>query len=184
MKVNPIKEKKHIELIKKLLKNNTRDYTLFVCGINNGLRGGDLLNLKVSQVKNKKIGDCIEIKEEKTGKTNYFYLNKSCYQSIQELIRENDYRDNDYLFQSRKGKNKLTTYSLSRLVKKWTQEIGLDGNYGSHTLRKTFGYIQRIHYGVSWELLSKRYNHSSPSITRVYLGIGEEEVSKIMMNEI
>ena len=184
MKVEAIKEKKQIELIKKLLKDNTRNYTLFTCGINNGLRAGDLLNIKIFQVKNKKIGDCIEIKEEKTGKINYFYLNKSCFHSIQKLIRENDYKNDDYLFLSRKGKNKLTTYSLSRLVKKWCNEIGLNGNYGSHTLRKTFGYIQRMNYGVSWELLSKRYNHSSPSITRVYLGIGDEEVEKIMMNEI
>jgi len=68
MKVDPIREQKKIEDIKTLLKHNTRDYCLFVCGINNGLRGGDLLLIKVNQVKNKKIGDYVEIREQKTGK--------------------------------------------------------------------------------------------------------------------
>ena len=53
----------------------------------------------------------------------------------------------------------MTTGSVTALVKKWCRLINLDGNYGSHTLRKTFGYIQRTKYGVSFEVLCKRYNH-------------------------
>ena len=32
---------------------------------------------------------------------------------------------------------------LNGLVKSWCAEINLIGNYGSHTLRKTFGYMHR-----------------------------------------
>lgn len=183
-KVEPIREKKKIEDIKKLLSGSPRDYALFVCGINNGLRAGDLLDLKVDQVKNKKPGDYVEIKEAKSGKINYFYLNKSCSKAIQNLIKAYDLENKDYLFPSRKGKGKMDTYTLNRLIKKWCDSVGLKGNFGSHSLRKTFGYIQRIHYGVSWELLAKRYNHTSPSITRTYLGISDEEIREVMMNEI
>lgn len=56
--------------------------------------------------------------------------------------------------------------------------------YGAHTLRKTFGYIQRTVYGVGFELLCERYNHSSPAITMRYLGIESKEVKGILMNEI
>lgn len=183
-RVEPIRDQRKIQDIKTLLRHQTRDYALFTCGVNNGLRGGDLLSLKVGQVKNKKIGDTIEIKEQKTGKINYFYLNKSCYKSIQTLIKEYELSNDDYLFPSRKEKGKLDTFTLNRLVKKWCNQVGLEGNFGSHTLRKTWGYIQRTKYGVSWEIIAKRYNHSNPSQTRVYLGISDKEVSDVMCNEI
>ena len=68
--------------------------------------------------------------------------------------------DEDYLFKSRKGKNKpITVSNANMLVKKWTRTINLNGNYGTHSLRKTFGYILRRKYGVGWEILAKRYNH-------------------------
>jgi len=47
-KVDPIRDKSLIEEIKtELLKDNYRNYLLFVLGINTGLRIGDILKLKV-----------------------------------------------------------------------------------------------------------------------------------------
>jgi integrase len=94
-------------------------------------------------------------------------------------------QDDHYLFKSRKGKNyPLTTYAVTMMVQRWCDEINLSGNYGAHTLRKTWCYHQRKTFGVSWELLAKRLNHSSPSITRRYLGVQEEEVEEILMHTI
>ena len=70
------------------------------------------------------------------------------------------------------------------MVQRWCDEINLAGNYGAHTLRKTWCYHQRKSFGVSWEVLAKRLNHSSPSITRRYLGVQEEEVEEILLNTI
>ena len=68
--VSPIRDLKHIELLKMYLKNkNLRDYVLFVLGINSNLRISDLLNLMVYDVwTGKKTKEYIEIKEQKTGK--------------------------------------------------------------------------------------------------------------------
>ncbi|MFN2344045.1 MAG: site-specific integrase, partial [Desulfonatronovibrio sp.] len=74
--------------------------------------------------------------------------------------------------------------AANRLVKAWCRAINLRGNYGTHSLRKTFGYIQRIKYGVGFEVLCKRFNHSSPAVTMRYLGIEDKEVNGILMNEI
>jgi len=93
-------------------------------------------------------------------------------------IRPND---DAYLFASRKGESHLQSQAVSKLVKKWTRAINLKGNYGAHTLRKTWGYIQRTVHGVGFEIICKRYNHSSPSI---YLGIQDKEVHGVLMNEI
>ena len=49
--VQPIRDLKQIETIKKLLKlRSMRDYCLFVLGINSGLRISDLLKLKISDI--------------------------------------------------------------------------------------------------------------------------------------
>ena len=58
------------------------------------------------------------------------------------------------------------------------------GGYGAHTLRKTWGYIQRTVQGVGFEIISKRFNHSSPSVTMRYLGIEDKEAHDTLMNEI
>ena len=73
---------------------------------------------------------------------------------------------------------------VNRLVKSWCKAINLPGNYGAHTLRKTFGYIQRTKFGVGFEVLCRRFNHSSPAITMRYLGITDSEVYSILQNEI
>ncbi|MBU1341890.1 MAG: site-specific integrase, partial [Proteobacteria bacterium] len=77
--VEPIRDPKDIETIKRLLKNRPRDLLLFVMGINNGLRAGDLLKLKVSQVRQLKPGQSIAIREGKTGKTNILMMSRSSY---------------------------------------------------------------------------------------------------------
>lgn len=92
--------------------------------------------------------------------------------------------DENYLFKSRKGGGHLQSQAVSKLVKKWTKAINLKGRYGASTLRKTFGYIQRTEFGVGFEILCKRYNHSSPAITMRYIGIQDKEVHNILMNEI
>lgn len=38
--------------------------------------------------------------------------------------------------------------------------------------------------GVSFEILRKRFNHSSPVVTMRYLGIEDKEVNGILLNEI
>lgn len=182
--VQPIRDTRDIENIKKLLSTNTRDLLLFAMGINNGLRCGDLLKLKVSDIKDLKPGDTLTIREQKTGKDNILMINKTTHKILKQFLGEMKSGDDQYLFKSRKGNTPITVGSVNAMVKDWCRSINLKGNYGTHSLRKTFGYIQRKKFGVGWEILCKRFNHSSPAVTMRYLGIEDREVSGILMNEI
>ena len=182
--VDPIRRPKDIKAISKLIQGNSRDHLLFLMGINNGLRACDLIKLKVKQVKNLKVGETLTIKESKTGKDNILLVNKTVSKALKYYLEKVQPDNEDFLFSSRKGNSHIGTQRVSKLVKKWTKMVNLKGNYGAHTLRKTFGYIQRTVYGVGFEILCKRYNHSSPSITMRYLGIEDKEVHGILMNEI
>ncbi|EFI32752.1 integrase family protein [Desulfonatronospira thiodismutans ASO3-1] len=182
--VEPIRSQEDIKSIKKLLSGNPRDYLLFTMGINNGLRIGDLLQLKVRDVQGVKPGDTIRVKEQKTGKPNVLVINKATHKALQTYLSQTLAEPEDFLFKSQKGNTPLTVSYANRLIKLWCKTINLRGNYGTHTLRKTFGYIQRVHYGVGYELLCKRFNHSSPAVTMRYLGIEDKEVNNILMHEI
>ena len=181
--VEPIRKIKDIKRIKRNLKDKPRDLLLFTLGINNGLRIGDLLKLKVKDVKDLQPGEGFTIKEQKTNKSNIVMINKEVRRALAVYLDEVKPNDEDYLFKSRIGQNQpLNRSYVNSLVKKWTAE--LKGNYGTHSLRKTFGYIQRKMFGTSFEVICKRFNHSNPSITMRYLGIEDKEVSGILLNEI
>ena len=182
--VDPIRDKQAIEKIKKNLANQRRNLLLFILGINNGLRISDLLNLKVKHVKGLKAGEYISIKEVKTRKDNILMVNKATHKALKAYFDTTDLKDDDPLFISSKTKKALTKSAANHLVKRWCEEVGLIGNYGTHSLRKTFGFIQRTCFGVGFELLCKRFGHYSPAITMRYLGIADKEVNGILLNEI
>lgn len=180
--VEPIREEKDIKAIRKLLSDTPRNHLLFIMGINNGLRAGDLLKLQVKDVRGMKPGDSINIKEGKTGKQNILVINKTVHKVLDQYLMESTLSDEDYLFKSRKGNHPLTIQAVNAFVKKWTSAINLKGNYGAHSLRKTWGYVQRINYGVGFEVICKRFNHQSPAVTMRYLGISDKEVHNILTN--
>jgi len=183
--VEPIRRVENIQSIKKMLSDEPRNLLLFVLGVNNGLRAGDLLRTRVRDLRGLKPGDSIQIMEGKTGKTNVLVLNKESHRVLRRYLDEVNPQDGDYLFKSRKGGNRpISVGMVNRLVKGWCRGINLRGNYGSHTLRKTWGYHQRVRFGVDFALICRRFNHSNPSVTMRYLGISPSEVEKILMNEI
>ncbi len=182
IRVEPIKNLKDVKLIKKLLEDKPLYYALFVVGINTNLRASDLLALTVDQVRNLKPMDSILLREKKTGKVRHVHINKSAVEAFRRLLASRTYQPGDYLFQGQRGR--LTVSSLNRLVKGWCREINLKGNYGSHTLRKTWGFHQRVTYGVGLPELMVAFNHSSPSDTLRYLCVQPGEVKLIFENEI
>jgi integrase len=184
IKVEPIRNLEDLKKIKEILAGRPRDLCLFVLGINNGLRISDLLSLRVKDVARLKPGDCLEIKESKTGKANVLMVNKSSHKALKNYLDSSGAAGEDFLFRSNKTKKALTKHAVNHMIKKWCRLIGLQGNYGAHSLRKTFGYQQRTQFGVGFDILSKRFRHSCPSITMRYLGIEDKEVNQILLNEI
>jgi integrase len=182
IKVDPIKKLKDIETIKKLLADDPRNLALFTVGINTNLRASDLLRIKVGQVRDLKPGDEITLKEKKTGKSRRITLNKACVQAIQRLLASRPCADEEHLFTGQRGP--LTVPSVHRLVKGWCKSINLRGNFGSHSLRKTWGYHQRVTFGVDIPRLMVCFNHSTQRQTLEYLCIQPEEIRGVYENEL
>ncbi|RXM73691.1 site-specific integrase [Clostridium tetani] len=188
--VEPLRDIKSIKNMRAILKSqSTRNELLFILGINAGLRISDILRLKFEDIlnfKNMKVLNYVTIKEKKTGKTKKFYLSTIVKKLIEKYIGElEDITKEEYVFKSNKGKNKpITRQHAWYILNTAAEMIGLvkrddcgkiiQGEIGTHTMRKTFGY-HAYQNGTSLELLMDIFNHSSKSETLRYIGITEEE---------
>jgi site-specific recombinase XerD len=65
-----------------------------------------------------------------------------------------------------------------KIITTLCHDVGLQGNYGTHTLRKTWGYHAR-QQGVDLALIMHKLNHSSLAYTKRYLGITNEELEEV-----
>lgn len=176
--VEPIRDKKKIESMKKILKaGNLRDHCLFILGINSGLRISDLLSLKVEDVVGK---DRIFLREKKTGKAKDFPLSDTCKKTIAEYLKETGLTSGN-LFPSRKGHAPITRVQAYRILNEAAKSVGIKDAIGTHTLRKTFGYWA-YQQGVDVTRIQKLLNHSAPSVTLAYIGITKEELDSVYIN--
>ncbi len=182
-KVEPVRKIRDIKAIKNLIKDNLRNSTLFILGINTNLTPSELVHITIDQVRNIQPGGEITITDDKTGRSRKITLNRISVQAIKSHLEYSEYDGSDYLFRSQRGN--LIVPSIHRLVSKWCDAINLKGNFGSHTLRKTWGYHQHFSYGVELSKLCQYFNHSSPKQTRDYLCITDEEENRnIFLNEL
>ena len=177
-KVEPIRNKKDIQKVEKILsKQSNRDLLLFVMGTNCGLRISDILRLNVGDVRNK---THIQLTEKKTGKFKKFPINSKLKPLLDEFIQD---RNNDeLLFLSHWG-NRLDRVTAYYTIKNACKQAGIQDKIGTHSMRKSFGYH---HYQQFKDvvILQKIFNHSSPQITLRYIGIDQDEIDYTYNNFI
>ncbi|WP_374113290.1 tyrosine-type recombinase/integrase [Bacillus toyonensis] len=127
--VQPIRDPEQIQQLKEFFKEKSlRNYILFIMGINTGLRISDILKLKVGDVK----GSHISMREKKTGKQKRIQITAALKRELKRLIEERE--DNEYLLQSRQGKNRPIGRSMAyKILSGAAGEFGLD-EIGTHTL--------------------------------------------------
>jgi len=167
--VQPIRDLQQLEDMKWALKRfcGERDYILFLLGINTGLRVGDMVKLKVKDVKKKKE---FPIYEGKTQKPRKIYIT-GIYDALNEYIST---LKSPWLFPSRKGDKPISTIQVWRQLNKAAEMAEVE-HIGTHTMRKTFGYWHYKQY-KDVAKLQMILNHSHPSITLKYIGITDEEI--------
>lgn len=144
-----------------------------------GLRISDLLGLRYSQFEN---GDLLTIVETKTKKMRKIKIN-SDLKTIVQRVRDkmSVVNSEQFIFLNKYG-NKVIDKSyvnlkLKELFKRY--DIHNEGNISSHMFRKTLGNrVLRLNNYSNESIikLMELFNHSSPSITRRYLGLREQEI--------
>ena len=200
-------------------KGEYRNWCIFQIGITSGLRASDLLRLKVSDVANPVCGGGYQVKHGvkfrlECKKTKRFHkhvtvqITPAAEKTLQIYLDlmgkpgckyENYFKNNGYLFPSRKRSNSNSKRSkvaykqpsdpidvdtLQKLLKKELQgDLKLPYNIGTHTLRKTFCYQfyrQNQESPMALATLQGILNHSSQSTTLAYIGITQQETDEML----
>jgi len=168
--VQPIRSLQEIKKMKDSLYRHSgyRNYFLFVFGINTGLRISDILPLQVHDIRNRQY---IRIREQKTEKLRIICINEYLHEEIEAYTRP--LKSEEFLFPSRIGNSYITPTQAYRVLQKAAEMAGIE-HVGNRTLPKTFGYH---HYKKNKNLatLQEIFSHSSPSITKRYIGIMQEK---------
>lgn len=167
----------------------SRNKLLFVVGINVGLRASDLITLKWNffldgiEDDEYKFKDFYTLQPKKTRKQKKFvklFFNNTIKKVIVDYLNEFPTDDLDeYMFKSREGDGAIATTTLWRIVKSAAKEAGLTNQYGSHSLRKTWGrfcFENAEDKTRALVLLQKAFNHSSQEVTLHYLGLLDDDI--------
>lgn len=175
MRVEAIREK-DIEKVIRYLKRHKdkRRYCIFVLGINTGLRIGDLVGLKVGDLKNK---DYLTVVEQKTEKRRRLIINQDIKDMLEQYYGGSSKKE--YLFKSQKGGH-ISEVQAWRWFKEMKKACRIKYNIGTHSMRKSLGRKTIEKHKI--EVVQKVLGHSSPKHTLAYLGIEQEMVDDVMMN--
>lgn len=186
--VEPIRDRKKLAQIKNLLRGQGRfrDLLLFAVGINTALRISDLLQLRFDHFldEQKQIKKRFWIKEQKRGKRHEIIINNSIREALKEYMSAYPVISNDsanFVFFNTKANSfaePIKRGQAWKFIKSICKDVGLTGNYGTHSLRKTWGYHARMQ-GVDLALIMHKLNHESIAYTKRYLGITDDELEAV-----
>ena len=180
----PIKSREKVLDIQDYLKyKNERDYILFLVGITTGYRAGDLVKLKVRDIK-----ETIKRKEftiyegkkmnsknirEKNRKPRSVELLPKVEKILKEYIK--DKKDYEYMFKSRKGNNRpIGVQAVSNIIKEAGEYFGLY-DISAHSMRKTYAYKIYIDSGCDIVAVKELLGHGSIEETKAYIGLDREK---------
>lgn len=177
MPADPVKRIEDIHYIQAYIRtqdktHSHRNYILFILGITTGYRVGDLVNLRVKDIKTALTYGYFKIEEGKTKKIRKVPIVANLRKELKDYIKNK--KDYEYIFYSQKGRS-LGVKGVSDVLKEVANELKLkDINLSAHSLRKTFAYRVWIDNNKDIFFVKELLGHSTVEYTKRYLGLDIE----------
>ncbi len=171
-----------LNLTHKLFKDGRYRMSLLVaCGSFFGLRISDLLSLSWEQI----LGESFTLNEKKTEKHREMKVNAGVQEHIKECYKALGIKDpHEKCFLNRYG-DVISIQRINVVLKEIKVKYMLKDiqHFSTHSFRKTFGRKVVEMAGENSEMdlikLGEIFNHTSPSITRRYLGLRQQELREV-----
>ena len=138
-----------IEAIRDLLQYRPYELLLFELGISSGLRIKELLALKAGDISG--------------GKYSYFLTEKNIRDAYDKYCSVWHPKPDDYVFRKLRKNEPLAFSSVTTMVKSWFAECGMEGNYTSRSLYKTWERSSVGSDGESSGLTAYALTHIDPN---------------------
>jgi len=173
---NPSQLKAFLTLIE---KSGDKYFVMAKLQLNTGRRICDIHTKRVSDIMlpSKRFRMYFVLKEMKTGKEKSIRLNDEVRKVLQEYIVGNDLQYDDYLFPGRIAGTAISYQQIWRVFQEAAHILNIE-DFGTHSLRKTWGYtVYKKTKNIG--LLMKAFNHSSAEDTLRYIGIDQDEEDEL-----
>lgn len=155
-------------------KPNNRIATILVIQANLGLRLGDVMKLKITDIIQDGNRYRLDIIEEKTNKSRTFTVPYEIYNYIKIYALENGLKGR--LFD-------ISERAVQKHLKATCEYLGLE-NIGSHSFRKFYATNIYNQNGYNIELVRQLLQHSSVKTTQRYIGISPVEIENAIKNHM
>lgn len=159
-----------------IVKPNKRIATALTLEANLGLRIGDILKLRLSDIVRDGDRYRLDIIEQKTGKKREFTVPMEIYIYIQNYALENNIKATAKLFD-------ISERAVNKHLQKVCTYLGFSG-IGSHSFRKIFATSIYNNNKHDINLVRVLLQHSSIAVTQRYIGIQSEEIEEALQNHI
>ncbi|MFV0517433.1 MAG: tyrosine-type recombinase/integrase [Aminipila sp.] len=158
------------------VKSNERIGAALTLQANLGLRVGDIVKLKLSDIVFESGRYHLDIIEEKTKKKRTFTVPNEVYTYLQTYALENGKKPKSRLFD-------ITVRAVQNHLKLTCDYLGLQG-VGTHSFRKFFAMSIYNNNDFNVELVREILQHSSVSVTQHYLSVDSRQVEKALKGHI
>lgn len=169
-----------ISLIEKMIDNSTvigkRDYAMVLLASRMGMRSGDIVRLKISDIYNK---ESIDIIQEKTGKRLHLPVVEDARFAIEDYLFFRPSTPVEQLFISINAPyRKVTTATLRHALSMYISLAGVNPGMrkrGPHALRSSLA-SSMINNDIPYETVRKVLGHSSNNAIKHYARIDVEKL--------
>lgn len=165
-----------IDMNQKEVKPNRRIATALTLEANLGLRIGDILKLRLSDIVRDGERYRLDIVEQKTGKKREFTVPIEIYVYIQNYALENNIKATAKLFD-------ISERAVNKHLQKVCTHLGFRG-IGSHSFRKFFATSIYNNNKHDINLVRVLLQHSSIAVTQRYIGIQSEEIEEALQKHV
>ena len=158
------------------LRANPRCAAVLTAEANLGMRIGDILRLKLSDIIRDGNRYRLNITEEKTGKRRTFTVPDALYTYFCAYAVSMGIDKDEPLFP-------ITVRAVQKHLKAVCDYLGYD-NISTHSFRKWYATDIYESNGHDIVLVQKLLQHSSPMVTQRYIGISEEKVERAIAGHV
>lgn len=178
-----VSREKVLDIQDYLRYKNERNYILFLVGVTTGYRAGDLVKLKVRDIKEAiRRNEFIIYEGKKMNTKNIREKNRrprivELIPEVEKILKEyiKDKKDYEYLFQSRKGNNKhIGVQAVSNTLKEAGAYFGLQ-DISAHSMRKTYAHKIYMESDKDIVAVKELLGHRSTEETKLYIGLDKEK---------
>ena len=155
---------------------NKRVAAILTAEANLGMRVGDILRLRMADIVKDGGRWRLNMTEEKTGKKRTFSVPEAVYSFLRGYADSNGIADTELLFP-------VCVYSVQKQLKKVCDYLGYT-HISTHSFRKWYATDIYNKTGHDIILVQRLLQHSSPMITRRYIGISDEKVEQAIANHV